>query len=91
MAVPTSSKVAVGTSPTPLFTPQAFASRVTIQNLSGADMYIGGSTVSATTGFKLSNGSTLVMEAGSSGPVFGIAAVAQTSPADTRILIEPTN
>lgn len=91
MAVPTSSAVEVSTVPTPLFTPQAHASRVTIQNLSGADMYVGGDDVSTTNGFKLSNGSTLVLEAGSSGPVYGVAETIQYSPSDTRVLIEPTN
>jgi hypothetical protein len=54
-------------------------------------MYIGSVTVSTSVGFKLTSGSTLTLEGGSAGPVYGIAASAQTSPADTRILIEPTN
>lgn len=91
MALPSSSAVEVQTTATALFEPKSYASRVTIQNLSGSDMYIGGSTVSTGNGFKLGNGSTLILESGSSGPVYGIAAAAQTSPADTRVLIEPTN
>ena len=91
MAVTSSSNDAVGTSPTILMSPKAYASRVVIQNLSGADLYIGSVTVSTSVGFKLTSGSTLTLEGGSAGPVYGIAASAQTSPADTRILIEPTN
>lgn len=91
MAVISSSNVAVGTSPTVLFSAKPHSSRVVIQNLSGADMYIGNATVSITVGFKLTSGSTLALEGGSAGPVYGIAASAQTSPADTRVLIEPTN
>lgn len=91
MAVTSTSNVAVGTSPTLLSSPKSYASRVVIQNLSGADLYLGSVTVSTSVGFKLTSGSTLALEGGSAGPVYGIAAIAQTSPADTRILIEPTN
>lgn len=89
MAIITTSAVAVGTSATVLYTPKSYPARVTIQNLSGSDMYVGGSGVTTAAGLKIANGAVYIFEGSSVGPVYGIAGAAQTSPADTRVLVEP--
>ncbi len=80
--------VEVQASPTFIYGGASYAARVCIQNLSGSDLYIGDSTVSTTDGFLLTTGSTFVLEQHAPSPVYGVAASAQTSPADTRVFVE---
>jgi len=80
--------IEVQASPTFIYGGNAYAARVCIQNLSGADLYIGDNTVSTTNGFLLTTGSTFVLEQHAPSPVYGVAAAPQSSPADTRVFVE---
>lgn len=80
--------IEVQASPTFIYGGKPYAARVCIQNLSGADLYIGDNTVSVTTGFLLTTGSTFVLEQHTPSPVYGVAAAPQSSPVDTRVFVE---
>ena len=82
--------IEVGTTATLIWNPQHYpaAARVMVQNLSGADLFIGGADVTIENGTVLTHGSTIVLETQSPNQFYGVAAAAQTSPADTRVFVE---
>ena len=92
MAVPSSSAVQVSNSAaTTIFTPKNYSARVTIQNLGPNAIYVGSSAVTTATGLSVpANGSFSLSSDWSDGPLYAIAATAaQSSPADTRVFVEP--
>lgn len=82
--------VNVGTSATQLLAASAHRTKVAIHNAGAADIFVGPSDVATTTGFPIPADSTFIYDAELGGQygedLYAIAAGAQTSPDNTRIL-----
>lgn len=84
----------VQTSSTLIYDPKDddFAVRLTVQNLGPNAIYIGPTGVATGTGYKILSAASYTLEEGTTARLYAIADTAsQTSPADTRVLVEPLN
>lgn len=72
--MPSSAQISVGTTATVLVAATAFDQSVYLHNSGGGIVYLGGSNVSTTNGYKLDNGEKLSIMVGDHEALYGVTA-----------------
>lgn len=81
-------QISVGNSPTLLFASRPYPRQILIHVATGS-LYIGNSTVSDTTGFKIDNGQSIDMELDASTALYGYHSGGGTNTAFTMDTVSP--